>query len=53
MANILTNLLSPIFEPMGVSKADLTSYIEKVQGHVWAILAVLVVAIWLDNRKEL
>ena len=45
MAAFLSKLLNPIFGPMGVSQADLTAYIEKVQGYVWAILAVIVAAI--------
>ena len=45
MVNLLTNLLSPIFEPMGVSSADLTNYIEMVQGYVWVILLSLVAMI--------
>ena len=38
-------MLDPIFGPMGVSKADLVQYITSVQGYVWAIMAVLVIAI--------
>ena len=45
MPQFLSTLLDPIFGPMGVSKADLVQYITSVQGYVWAILAVLVVAI--------
>ncbi len=45
MIGILTNLLSPIFTPMGVSAADLTSYLTQLQGYVWAILAILLAVI--------
>ena len=45
MVQFLTNILSPIFGPMGVTSADLSAYITQVQGHVWAILAVLLIAI--------
>ncbi len=56
MVNLLTNLLSPIFTPMGVSAADLTNYIEMVKGHVWVILAaivlLIVVLILAKNAKK-
>ncbi len=45
MVNLLTSLLSPIFTPMGVSSADLQSYIGMCINYVYVILAVLVVAI--------
>ena len=45
MVNVLSNLLGPIFEPMGVSQADLTNYISMVQGYVWVILLALVAMI--------
>ncbi len=45
MVQFLSNLLNPIFGPMGVSQADLESYISLVQGHIWAILAVLALLI--------
>ena len=45
MVQFLTNILNPIFGPMGVTPADLSAYITQVQGHVWAILAVLLVMI--------
>ncbi len=59
MVNFLSNLLNPIFGPMGVSQADLTSYIEKVQGYVWVIfalllvmIAVLIAAKWAKKGKK-
>ena len=45
MTGFLVNLLSPVFSSLGVSQADLTSYIEKLIGYVIAILALLVVMI--------
>ncbi len=45
MINLLANLLSPIFTPMGVSSADLTSYLQMCSGYVYFILAALVVMI--------
>lgn len=45
MINFLASLLSPIFTPMGVSEADLTSYLTMLSGYVWAILIVLAVMI--------
>ena len=37
MTNFLVNLLSPIFTSLGVSVADLTSYIERLSGYIIAI----------------
>ena len=45
MTGFLVNLLSTVFSSLGVSQADLTSYIEKLIGYVIAILALLVVKI--------
>lgn len=45
MIGILTSLLSPILSPMGVSEADLNSYLTQLQGYVWAAIAVLVAMI--------
>lgn len=36
MTNFLVNLLSPIFTSLGVSVADLTSYIERLSGYIIA-----------------
>ena len=55
MTGFLVNLLSPVFSSLGVSQADLTSYIEKLIGYVIAILALLVVMIvwlWLIKPKR-
>ena len=45
MTNFLVNLLSPIFTSLGVSVADLTSYIERLSGYIIAILVALVAMI--------
>ncbi len=45
MADLLSKLLSPIFEPMGVSQADLAMYLDMVKGYVWIILIALVLMI--------
>ena len=45
MTNFLVNLLSPIFTNLGVSVADLTSYIERLSGYIIAILVALVAMI--------
>ena len=45
MIGILTNLLSPIFTPMGVSAADLESYLTQLKGYVWAVLLILLAVI--------
>ena len=56
MVNLLAKLLSPIFEPMGVSQADLLSYIGMVQSYVWviliAIVALIVVLILAKNAQK-
>ena len=55
MVGFLSKLLTPIFEPMGVSAADLTSYLEMVKGYVWVILlalvALIVVLVLAKNAK--
>lgn len=45
MINLLANLLSPILTPLGVSQADLLSYLQMCSGYVYAILVVLVLMI--------
>ena len=42
MIDILVNMLSPIFVPMGVSIADLTSYLTMCKNYVYAILALII-----------
>ena len=43
MTNFLVNLLSPIFTSLGVSVADLTSYIERLSGYIIAILVAILI----------
>lgn len=45
MVDLLVKLLGPFFYSMGVSEADLISYITQLQGYVYGILAALVVLI--------
>ncbi len=45
MSNLLANLLSPIYSPMGVSTADFTSYLKMCSGYIYAILAALVIMV--------
>lgn len=45
MIDILVNMLSPIFVPMGVSIADLTSYLTMCKNYVYAILALIIALI--------
>ena len=45
MTSFLVNLLSPIFTSLGVSQADLTSYIERLNGYIIAILVLLIAMI--------
>ena len=54
MTNFLVNLLSPIFTSLGVSVADLTSYIERLSGYIIAILVALVamIVVWLQHIKR-
>ncbi|MBR5343249.1 MAG: glycoside hydrolase family 3 C-terminal domain-containing protein [Oscillospiraceae bacterium] len=55
MVEFLSKLLSPIFEPMGVSQADLTSYLTMVKSYVWVILialAALIVVMFLARLAK-
>ena len=45
MTKLLAALLTPIFDPMGVSYADLQSYLDMCSGYVYAILIALVAMI--------
>lgn len=45
MVNFLARLLGPVFTGMGVSEADLLSYLTQLQGYVYLILALLVALI--------
>ena len=45
MLQLLINLLTPIFEGMGVSPTDVATYVHNLSGYIYAILGTLVVAI--------
>ncbi len=45
MVKFLTQVLGPVFTGLGVSEADLKSYITQLQGYIYVILAALVVMI--------
>ena len=45
MIDLLVNMLSPIFVPMGVSIADLTSYLTMCKNYVYAILVLILALI--------
>lgn len=45
MVNLLAKLLGPIFSGLGVSNADLLSYLTQLQGYIYAILIMLVLMI--------
>lgn len=45
MISLLVNLLSPIFTPMGVSTADLTSYLTMCSTYVYALLLLILALI--------
>ena len=45
MVDLLVKLLGPFFYSLGVSEADLISYITQLQGYVYGILAAFAVLI--------
>ena len=45
MINLIVNLLSPILSPMGVSDADLVSYVTMCSKYVYALLAAVVLLV--------
>ena len=45
MTNIIVSLLDPLLTPLGVSKADLTTYVTLLSGYIYAILGTLVLAV--------
>ena len=45
MVDLLARLLGPIFTGMGVSEADLLSYLTQLKGYIYVILAAVVVLI--------
>lgn len=57
MLQFLINLLTPIFENMGVSPTDVAAYVNNLGGYIYAILgtlilaaAVMVAAHWMVKR---
>ena len=44
MLQLLINLLTPIFEGMGVSPTDVATYVHNLSGYIYAILGTLVLA---------
>ena len=55
MVQVLSNLLGPIFTPMGVSQADLESYLGMVTNYIWVILiglAVMIVVMFLAHLAK-
>ncbi len=45
MLQLLINLLTPIFEGMGVAPTDVVTYVHMLSGYIYAILGTLVLAI--------
>ena len=45
MIDILINLLTPMFEAMGASAADVSNYIRGLSGYIYAIFGLLAVMI--------
>ena len=45
MLQFLINLLTPIFEGMGVSPTDVATYVNNLSGYIYAILGTLALAI--------
>ena len=45
MVQFIVNLLDPIFGPMGVSKADLETYVDLCKNYIWLLLGLIVAAI--------
>ena len=45
MLQFLINLLTPIFEGMGVSPTDVATYVNNLGGYIYAILGTFVLAV--------
>ena len=45
MLDILIDLLTPVFESMGASAADVANYIRAAGGYVYAILGIIAAVI--------
>ena len=53
MLQLLINLLTPIFEGMGVSPTDVAAYVHNLSGYIYAILGTLVLAIVVITAAQL
>lgn len=51
MLQLLINLLTPIFEGMGVAPTDVVSYVNMLSGYIYAIFGTLRVHIQTLRRK--
>ena len=45
MLQLLINLLTPIFEGMGVSPTDVVTYVNNLSGYIYAVVGTLVLAV--------
>lgn len=45
MVDLLVKLLGPFLYSLGVSEADLISYLTQLEGYIYAILAAVVVLV--------
>ena len=45
MTQFLSSLIYPIVAPMGVSEADLLSYLTMLSGYIWAAIAIVIAVI--------
>lgn len=45
MLQLITNLLTPVFEKFGVSPVDVETYVNSMSGYIYAILAALILMI--------
>ena len=45
MLQFLINVLTPVFENMGVSPTDVEQYVNSLGGYIYAILALFVVMV--------
>ena len=45
MLQLLINLLTPIFEGMGVSPTDVETYVHDLSGYIYAVFGTLLLAV--------
>ena len=50
MVDLLVKLLGPTLYNLGVSEADLISYLTQLEGYIYAIIAAVVVLLTLRKR---